>query len=72
MGADVKDRCRVAFLVKEYAAGERGLHLNGGIVRIVEVFLPSNENRSTHHHYHHNCGYAVGEIIQYPTQHNQM
>lgn len=58
--ADGKDRCRVAFLAKEYTAGTRGLHLNGAIVWIVKVY---NENRSTHHLYH-NCGYTVEEIIQ--------
>ena len=41
MGADGKDRCRIAFLAKEYAADERGLHLNGTIVWIVEVFYPT-------------------------------
>ena len=48
MGADGKDGCRVAFLAKEYAAGERGLRLNGAIVRIVEVYLPNNANRPAH------------------------
>jgi hypothetical protein len=72
MGADGKDGCRVAFLAKEYAAGKKGLCLNGANVRIIEVFLPDSENRSAHCLYHHNHGYTVGEIIQCPTQHNKM
>ena len=72
MGADGKDGYRIAFLAKEYAAGERGLRVNGAIVWIVEVFLPDNENGSARRLYHHNYGYVVGEIIQCPTQHNQM
>ena len=72
MEADGKDGCRIAFLAKEYAAYKRGLHLNGATVQVVEVLLPYSENRSAHLLYHHNRSYAVGENIQYPTQHNQM
>ena len=67
MGDDGKDGCRVAFLAKEYAAGERGLGLNAVIVWIVDVYLPDNENRSARRLYHHNHGYAVGEVV---TPHN--
>jgi hypothetical protein len=63
MGDDGEDGCRVAFLAKEYAAGERGLGLNGAIVRIVDVYLPDNENRSARRLYHHNRGYGIGEIV---------
>ena len=72
MGADGKYGYCIAFLAKECAACERGLRLNGAIVWILEVFLPDNENRSARHLYHHNHGYAVGEIIQRPMQHNHM
>ena len=47
IGSDGSDRCRVAFLAKEDAAGERGLLLNGAIVRMVEAFFTHNENRTT-------------------------
>jgi hypothetical protein len=67
MGDDGKDGGRVAFLAKEYAAGERGLGLNGAIVRIVDVYLPDNKNRSARRLYHHNRGYDVGEVV---TPHN--
>jgi hypothetical protein len=63
MGDDGEDGCRVAFLAKEYAAGERGLGLDGAIVRIVDVYLPDNENRSARRLYHHNRGYGIGEIV---------
>ncbi len=33
--------CCVAFAMKEYAAGENGLRLNGPIVWMVEVFYPT-------------------------------
>ena len=42
MGDDGEDGCRIAFLAKEYAAAERGLTLNGAIVRTVDVYLPNN------------------------------
>jgi len=67
MGDDGEDGCRVAFLAKEYSAGERGLGLNGAIVRIVDVYLPANENRSARRLYHHNRGYTVDEVV---TPHN--
>jgi hypothetical protein len=67
MGDDGKDGCCVAFLAKEYAAGERGLGLNGAIVRIVDVYLPKNENRSACRLYRHNRGYAFGKVV---TPHN--
>jgi hypothetical protein len=54
MRSDGEDRCRVAFAEKENVVGKSGLHLNGAIVRIGEVFLPDNENRTTCHLYYHN------------------
>jgi hypothetical protein len=63
MKSDGTDGCRVAFAAKEYAAGENGLRLDGAIVRIVDVFLPNNPNRTARRLYHHNRGYAIGEIV---------
>ena len=67
---DGTDGCRVAFLAKEYAAGDRGLRLNGAIVRIVDVFQPDNPNRMARRLYHHNHGYALGEIVSFPVPNN--
>ena len=67
---DGTDGCHVAFLAKEYAAGDRGLRLNGAIVRIVDVFLPDNPNRMVRRLYHHNRGYALGEIVSFPVPNN--
>jgi hypothetical protein len=67
---DGTDGCRVAFPAKEYAAGENGLWLNGAIVRMVEVFLPYNPNRTVRHLYHHDHGYAVGEIVSFSKENN--
>jgi hypothetical protein len=64
------DGCRVAFAAKEYAVGENGLRLNGAIVRMVEVFLPDNPNITMRHLYHHNRGYAVGEIVSFSKENN--
>ena len=60
------DDCRVGFMAKEYAAGEKGAKLDGVIVRIVDVFLPDNPNRTARRLYHHNRGYAVAEIVSQP------
>ena len=67
---DGTDGCRISFLAKEYASGDKGLRLNGAIVRIVEVFLPDNPNRTARRLYHHNRGYAVGEIVSFPGANN--
>ena len=63
---DGTDGCRVGFAAKEYAAGEKGAKLDGVIVRIVDVFLPDNPNRTARRLYHHNRGYAVAEIVSVP------
>ena len=63
MKSDGTEGCRVAFAMKEYAAGKKGSRLDGAIVRIVDVFLPGNPNRAARRFYHHNCSYAVGEIV---------
>jgi hypothetical protein len=56
---DGTDGCRVSFVAKEYAAGEKGAKLNGAIVRIVDVFLPDNPNRTVRQLYQHNHSYIV-------------
>ena len=68
--SDGTDGCRISFLAKEYAAGGRGLRLNGAIVWIVDVFLPDNPNKMVRRIYHHNHGYAVGEIVSFPGPNN--
>ena len=68
--SDGTDGCRIAFLVKEYAAGENELRLNEAIVWMVEVFLLDNPNRTVRRLYHHNRGYAVGEIVSFSKENN--
>ena len=63
---DGTDGCRVGFAAKEYAAGEKGAKLDGVIVRIVDVFLPDNPNRTARRLYHHNRGYTVAENVSVP------
>lgn len=67
---DGTDGCRVSFLAKEYTAVDRGVRLNGAIVRIVKVLLPDNPNRMARRLYHHNHGNAVGEIVFFPGPNN--
>ena len=67
---DGSDGCRVAFAVREYAAGENGRRFDGALVRLVAVYSPEHENRMAHHLYHHNHGYAVGEVVQFATNIN--
>ena len=67
---DGTDGCRISFLAKEYATGDRGVRLNGAIVRMVEVFLPNNPNRTARRLYHHDCSYAVGEIVSFAGPNN--
>jgi hypothetical protein len=66
MRSDGTDGCRVGFVAKEYAAGEKGARLDGVIVQIVDVFLPHNPKGMVIRLYHHNCGYAVGDIVSLP------
>ena len=66
MISDDTDGCRVAFSVKEYAAGKKGSRFDGAIVHIVDVFQPENPNRKARMFYHHNCGYVFGEIVSFP------
>ena len=46
-------------------AERNGLRFDGATVRIVEMFLPDNPNRTVRRLYHHNRGYAVGEIVAF-------
>ena len=59
------DGCRVAFATREYVAGENGRRFDGALVRLVQVYSPEHENRIACRLYHHNCGYAVGEVLQF-------
>jgi len=63
--SDGTDGCCIAFAAKEYAADENGSRLDGAVVQIVYVFQPNNPNRTLRRLYHHNQGYAVGEIVSY-------
>ena len=60
--SDGTDGCRVAFLAKEYAAGDRGLRWNGAIVRIIDVYLSDNPNRMARHLYHHNLAMLLAKL----------
>ena len=67
---DGTNGCRVSFLAKEDETGGRGVRLNEAIVWSVKVFLPDNPNRMVRCLYHHNRGYAVGEIVSFPGPNN--
>jgi hypothetical protein len=45
MKPDDSDQCHVAFSTREYVAGERGMCLDGSMIKLVEVILPDNKNR---------------------------
>ena len=62
------DGCRIAFAACEYASGENGVKLDGAAVCVMIVYHPDHENRMARRLYHHNCGYAVGEIIEFVTR----
>ena len=58
INSDGSDRCRLCFVVREYAAGENGRRLDGRTVRITDVFTCDDANRSMRRLYHHNRGYG--------------
>jgi hypothetical protein len=62
---DGSDGCRVAFAAREYAAGENGRRFDGALVRLVAVYSPEDENRMARRLYYCNCGYAIGEVIDF-------
>ena len=57
------DGWRVSFAAHEYASGENGVRLDGAVVCIMIVYHPDHENRMAWRLYHHNRGYAIGEIL---------
>ena len=67
---DGSDGCRVAFAAREYASGEIGVRLDGAAVRVMIVYHPDHENRMARRLYHHNRGYAIGEIVEFANQMN--
>ncbi len=64
------DGCRVAFAAREYTAGGNGRRSNGALVRLVAVYSPEHKNRMARCLYHHNRGYAVGEVLQFASNIN--
>ena len=46
-------------------SGKMGEGFDGVLVRLVEVYSPEHENRTARRLYHHNRGYAVGEVIAF-------
>ena len=70
LNPDGSDGCHVAFAAREYAAGENGQRLDGALVRLVAVYSPEHENRTARRLYHHNRGYAVGEVVQFASNIN--
>ena len=58
INSDGSDGCRVCFLAHEYGARENGHRLDGGTVRITDVFTCNDANSSMHRLYHHNRGYG--------------
>ena len=59
------DGSRVALAAREYTAGENGRRFDGALVHLIAVYSSKHENRTTRCLYHHNCGYAVGEVIEF-------
>ena len=65
------DGCQVAFAAREYAVGEIGSRFGGALVCLVSVSSFEHENRTVQHLYHHNHGYAVGEVIEFAANNNK-
>lgn len=58
--------CRVAFTSKQYASEDLWQLYDGVTVCIVQMFLlPTSESKWERQLYHHNYGYAVGEVVQF-------
>ena len=54
----------------EYTLGKNGVRLDGAAVRVMIVYHLDHENRMAWRLYHHNCGYAIGEIVEFTNQIN--
>jgi hypothetical protein len=57
--------CRGAFASKQYASEDLLQLYDGATVRIVQMFLPTSESKWEQQLYHHNYGYAVGEVVEF-------
>ena len=62
INGDGTDACRVCFVAREVAAGGNAARLNGAVVRVVDVFTSDHENLAVCCLFHHNRGYAYGQI----------
>lgn len=57
--------CRVAFLSKMYACEDLWELYDGCVVKIVQMFQINSDSKWERGLYHHNYGYAVGEITEF-------
>jgi hypothetical protein len=64
------DGCRVAFSSREYSVGPNGDRFGSTLVRLVDDYTSDHENRTAHWHFHHNCGYVLGEVIVFSNVNN--
>ena len=68
MNSDGSDGCCVCFTAREYTAGDNDRRLDGAKVKLTDVFTAENENRSRHHLFYRNCGYAYAVVLSYATR----
>ena len=61
--SDGTDGCRVCFAAREYASGETARVLDGALLRITDVFLCDDPNKSMRALYHRNRGYAYAVTL---------
>ena len=59
--------CRVCFAAREYAAGDNDRHLDGAIVKIVDVFTADHSNSMMRRLFHHNRGCAYATVLSIAT-----
>jgi hypothetical protein len=60
---DGTDGCRVCFTAWEYAIGPNACHLDGSLLKIMEVYLPDSANSRMRMLHHRNRGYAIAVTI---------
>ena len=63
INGDGMDGCRVCFVAREVVDGVNAAQLNGAVVCVVDVFTSDHENRAIRRLFHHNRGYAYGNIV---------
>jgi hypothetical protein len=63
INGDGTDGCRVYFVAREVTAGGNATPLNGPVVCVVNVFTSAHKNRAIPRLFHHNRGYAYGQIV---------